>query len=384
MSPSRDPVIAFASFPDLSEQCLAVQRELWRSDVPSRPTWLVDHIREAPASGQPWLDAAAFVPRRSPRGLWHFATAPYLFVTHSMFHRIQRRRFQPTVNLWHGMPVKGIGGYLGRGDYHQWGRNVTHIATSEFYREVMARVFGVDPDEILVSGNPRNDIMLSPEVDVRAALGLPAGRRLVLHLPTFRQSRRGSGRLDGDPQAEAVGSDAAQVEVLGNALERHDAVLLSKPHPASTAADLRDMPAMERVRVIDDEWLVAQGIGLYQLLSIVDVLVTDLSSVYLDFLLLDRPIVFYFRDLHEYLQSRKLVVDSFDEFAPGPLVQDPADLPAVLDALLGGADDHAADRARLRDLCHDVQDATSARRVLAALGLVDANAPAPTQPEAGP
>ena len=59
----------------------------------------------------------------------------------------------------------------------------------------------------------------------------------------------------------------------------------------------------------------------YVFLKLADVLITDYSSIYFDYLLLGRPIIFFAYDLKEYFDSREMYFD-YDEFTPGEKVWD--------------------------------------------------------------
>ena len=58
----------------------------------------------------------------------------------------------------------------------------------------------------------------------------------------------------------------------------------------------------------------------YVFLKMADVLITDYSSIYFDYLLLDRPIIFFDYDLKEYLNDSRELYFDYDEFTPGEKV----------------------------------------------------------------
>ena len=57
----------------------------------------------------------------------------------------------------------------------------------------------------------------------------------------------------------------------------------------------------------------------YDFLNVVDVLITDYSSIYFDYLLLNRPIIFHMPDLEEYQKKRGFILDPLDEWTPGDM-----------------------------------------------------------------
>jgi CDP-glycerol glycerophosphotransferase (TagB/SpsB family) len=96
----------------------------------------------------------------------------------------------------------------------------------------------------------------------------------------------------------------------------------------------------------------------------VDVLVTDYSSIYTDFLLLDRPIIFTPVDLEEYEAERGFFFDyGNDVCTPGPKVRNAEDFLAALDAELSGADPYHLTRGASRSLFHKHTSAGASERI---------------------
>ena len=110
---------------------------------------------------------------------------------------------------------------------------------------------------------------------------------------------------------------------------------------------------------------------IYPLLSHFDVLLTDYSSIFFDYLLLDRPIVFYPYDMDSYRSGRELLFD-YDAMTPGPRAVDFDGLLAVIEATLTQPDTFAAERKRVTDLVHDHRDGRSMARLWVELNPDDA------------
>jgi CDP-glycerol glycerophosphotransferase (TagB/SpsB family) len=116
------------------------------------------------------------------------------------------------------------------------------------------------------------------------------------------------------------------------------------------------------VSVWDQGRVAELGLTLYELLANADVLVTDHSSVWVDFLLLDRPMVFALADLTSYAESRGHYFTPLADHLPGPVVTDLGELgPALVEAL--EHDSWAARRGALRGEHHTHLDDGSAARV---------------------
>ena len=85
-----------------------------------------------------------------------------------------------------------------------------------------------------------------------------------------------------------------------------------------------------------------------------DLLITDYSSIYLDFLLTGRPMIFLPYDRGEYLADRGMNFD-YDQVTPGPKPENFAEFLRWLGALTEGEDPWAEERARVRRFFHEVE-----------------------------
>lgn len=223
----------------------------------------------------------------------HF-TSKYVIVNDRVPSYFVVRGKQVLVNAWHGgMNYKKIGlerlnfPYRFQRIVYAW-QNIEpklFVSGSRFFTENTASAFGFEEKVFWGSGLPRNDILLGDvsgiAQTVRAAFGLRDGVRVVLYAPTFRD----------DLAAKTFGLDFERV--LGALNERFggDWVMLYRAHGFATgkALGLTD-------RVID-----ASGYGDMQaLLCAADVLISDYSSCFWDYGLLNRPMFSFAPDWARY------------------------------------------------------------------------------------
>jgi CDP-glycerol glycerophosphotransferase len=100
-----------------------------------------------------------------------------------------------------------------------------------------------------------------------------------------------------------------------------------------------------------------------EVLASFDVLITDYSSVYYDYLMLDRPTIFLPYDVDAYAKAPGFYVP-FDEIAAGPRPSTQAELVAALREACAGEDAWAEPRARVRDMVYARIDDGATLRVL--------------------
>jgi CDP-glycerol glycerophosphotransferase (TagB/SpsB family) len=345
--------------PDYEDNVVALERGLRGSRLKRVVVILSSPATPSPVQLGPRTVVAG---SRSMRGVLHFLTAKYVFFTHSTYTPRFPRRVT-SVNVWHGMPVKRVGWTSGAGDripVVQYS-----VATSPLWAEIVQDA--LRPTVATIdTGLPRNDRLLLGDPGVAASLGYGPGAclKLITWLPTFRSSWDGPGGTL--TRTHSLGVPADRLEELNGILERHQAVCVVKPHPLAVPEDHLDL---SRVRFITDGWLRQNSITLYELLGASDALVTDVSSVYVDYLILDRPIVHHFPDIREYEASRGFSIGPIDDYLAGPNTRDADEFLEAIAAILEDKDTHADVRRRVTALFHTHLDGAATARLLTYLGL---------------
>ncbi|MDQ3485651.1 MAG: CDP-glycerol glycerophosphotransferase family protein [Actinomycetota bacterium] len=315
-------------WPDGEANAVEVVRALARRYP--RPTyWLLDDPSYAGptfAAAELWSERVVRLQKGSLRALRMSLSAELTLFTHGLYTAVRQPADRLVVNLWHGDGPKATSDT-------QLVRSSVVVAQTRLWGEYKAKVFSLPPESLALVGNPRVDQFDEdlPE-EAAARLGLLPGRRRVLWLPTYRQARgpRARSMDDGDNL-----TDSADVRDLVTALaetaKRLSLDLVVKPHPL----DVDDYTGMA-IRVLRNEHLDAAGVSLYQLLGHCDALISDVSSVWVDYLVLDRPIAFYLPDLADLERRRGLNVPDFAALAPGPQVKTADDGRLFLEQVAAG------------------------------------------------
>ncbi len=299
-------------------------------------------------------------------GFWNCLRAGVLFFDHASVPGISRRSRQ-CVNLWHGIPIKQIRFFCPQNfpaGYLKLQRRCTSwlIASSAVDRLAMIAGFQMKPQRVVVTGLPRNDLLVDVEPFIRALPYLKdeqkrlqtllQGRKLILYAPTYRDSK--SSRQD-----DFVRVSNEEKQYLSSILRKHDAVLGIREHVYATASVFSVMHESDRVVHLDP--LNFTNINL--LLRSVDILVTDYSSIWVDFLLLDRPVVGYCPDLASYTASHGFLYD-FEKIFPGPIVKSLRATAECIDLLLGEPWRVPEKQKMVCNLFHKYRDGKSSERVI--------------------
>lgn len=206
------------------------------------------------------------------------------------------------VALWHGMGFKLI--YNGKlhgmalklkkilDHFFSWTyRNIT-IATSVFAAKHLTKCITFKESGIRITGQPRNDVLFS--VNRRAILnsiGIDDKKKVIIYMPTYRRENLGHYAM-----TKIVG-DLYKSNKLSKELDKENAVLIAKLHPLTPHIDL---PNRDNFIVLD---YASVKCGNQELMGACDELITDYSSCFIDFALLERPIVFYVPDEDRFLKE---------------------------------------------------------------------------------
>lgn len=251
------------------------------------------------------------------------------------------------INLWHGVPLKKIAlldpnlKKAARIYFKKiFSENYTCIlTTSHELIPLMARSFAVSEDKIKVWGQPRNDGMFQKN-DCRKILGqlfpdLPEYTKTVLYAPTFRDY----GQVQLFPFKDF---DQKQLEAF---LDEKNMLLFIRTHVAEQGSAAPYLG--KRIRFLGNE----QAEDVTGILNIFDCLITDYSSIYIDYLLTDKPMIFLPYDRQQYLDGRGMNFD-YDDVTPGPK---PETFNDFLDALSPKEDFWKSERTRVNRLFNEIQ-----------------------------
>jgi CDP-glycerol glycerophosphotransferase (TagB/SpsB family)/glycosyltransferase involved in cell wall biosynthesis len=288
----------------------------------------------------------SFVTPRSG-GYWRaLATSGYLINNATFPPQFSKREGQTYLNTWHGTPLKRMGFDMPGGALESANtlRNFlaadfllsanTHM-TNQMYAQAY-KLDGLFGGTILEEGYPRIDranLSDLERADVAAQLsaaGIDLGeRKLAVFAPTWR------GASFSRP-VDNLNEIMAQRTAIAAKLDPAHWLVVVKLHQQAhrytrNRSDLRGL-------------VVPNGIPTNALLGLTDLLVTDFSSIFFDFLPLERPIVFFAPDAKEYVSSRGLYL-GLDEL-PGPVFTTTAETATEVARLAAAA--NATDKRRLR------------------------------------
>lgn len=313
---NKKNIILFNSFPIYSDNAKALYEYIIsnRPDISAnyKLIWAVDNNNDAIP------DNIKTVKKKSVKGVSLFLKAKYIISTHNYFDSIYSGKEQKQINLWHGCGFKSIPkeDRAYRGD--------ETIVTSEIYRQIHSEELSIPVDGVHVTGLPRNDMLFEHKNVLVKLLGERANqfKKIYIWMPTYRKASMRHEMTDGRIDSFGVGAiTSEQFTLLNDVLKSQKALLIIKPHPMDTLS-IERIKDFSNIVCVTNEILKIKEIDLYNLLSETDVLLSDYSSVIIDYLLLDKPIVMVLSDKEEYKESRGFVFDPVEDYFPGPIISD--------------------------------------------------------------
>ncbi|MGK0721123.1 CDP-glycerol glycerophosphotransferase family protein [Leucobacter sp. W1478] len=310
----------FGSGSGVGEGALAVARVLRQAHPEAHITWAVATDDEAQAAG-----AEGFLPvrRGSWAGFWSTLRAGQIVVTHGHGDANRFGVFGARVtHLIHGAPLKRL--HLDSAVTTQFSgpifvrallqrmylagskRIELFVAGSVLAAERLRTAYRVAPGRVRVLGDPRDDVLAAQATEPRLAamaraemreiLGLPQEvapevrpEPMVLYAPTWR---------DGDPDPGVP--TAEETASIHDLMERMGARLVLRPHPLGVGAYADVTGGRVHLLSADKVRDITPMLGAF------DAIITDYSSIAVDYSLLARPIVWFAPDLEQYGRTRGL------------------------------------------------------------------------------
>lgn len=288
-------------------------------------------------------------------------TAKYIVSTHNNIIGIKAKS-QIYISLWHGMPLKNM--YYLENIVDKNLKKIDYlISTSKVMRLTMATTFNLDPKKVLITGQPRNDAFFNNnkinEVNSILEIDLNKYSKIIFYIPTFRN---GIGRTDGIINTNNLINLAEYDEnSLNDFLVKNNYLLVAKLHPLEESSI--DMKEQTNIKILDSKNMLDYQIILNEILNLSDILITDYSSVYFDYLILDKPILFTNIDEAEYMKNRGFVFDNPDFWRPGPKVNNIDDFIKEIEILINDSNYYKRERDEVNSLVNIYKDNKSSERI---------------------
>ena len=281
--------------------------------------------------------------------VWFTSTAPPLY-------GMGFRKKYVILNLWHGIPLKKIGmeqknlSWFTRKYYKYFFADNYEgvVTTSSHLVDIMSRSFLVEPERIKVWGQPRNDVLFSSNSEGKGleevfSGELPPYEKVVLYAPTFR---------DHEPTQLFPFQDMDR-ERLCQWLEEKKIFLCIRLHLYDQTGYqwIQELDRTgSRIRFLNED----RTVDIMEALKEFDLLITDYSSIYMDYLLTGKPVLFLPYDQEAYLKERGMNFP-YDQVTPGPKPKTFQEFLNSMEDLLYNHDGYVRQRESVNNFLNEIQ-----------------------------
>jgi CDP-glycerol glycerophosphotransferase len=348
--PPRRQVLVYG-WPDWEGNAVCLLRYLSISTAEKDIVWLANGNPQDNPQYAPWLNHVIVKRKSSIAGLWAYLRSDVVCFTHGLYSSPRPSRGRVFINLWHGDGPKRTENAA----FQVRPGASAVVAGTRLWGEMKAADFDMSPQQVLVVGNPRIDDFDEPLTSrQQTALDDLLGPRFIVWMPTYRDSNGAGFREWSDgPRLTDAGHVASLGDSARQARREHGVQVVVKAHPM----DRDNYAGAPGLLTLDDDWLNQQRLSLYQLLGASSGLVTDYSSVWTDYLVVNRPILLFCPDYVEYGHQRGFNVPDLHAVAPGPLVTSLEAFQDFVAAVASGVD---TDAARRREVAERIGCVTTA------------------------
>ncbi|CNE80161.1 CDP-glycerol glycerophosphotransferase family protein [Yersinia kristensenii] len=356
--PKNNKKIIFKSRPDISGNAKALSDFISKNHNDYKIIWLVESDCRTNDLDINIIKTGTF------KSLYHYFTSKYIITTHNEMIGTKAAS-QIYISLWHGMPLKKIC-YLGEFDnVGMEDYSANRIATSEIMRSIISACFREKANNVYITGQPRNDFLFQSRpinvTDKKSRIN----KKKIIYAPTFRENQTALQYSDGSAIKENnfLRVTDFNIEALDAFLDENNAELFIKLHPFEEKTFI-STELTNNITIIKTETLHEINLDINHLLNKMDILVTDYSSIYFDYMLLDRPICFLVPDIDAYGNSRGgFTLEPVKYWMPGAHTFSQYSLQDELKKLLDGQDDYQEQRNMVNNIINFYKDENSSERV---------------------
>ena len=261
-----------------------------------------------------------FVEYLSDEYFQYLATAKYL-INNVMFPAYYvKREGQVYINTWHGIPLKTLG-YDQVGGNAAVGNTIRNflntdylISPCEYHTDIYKNAFkleGIYNGKIIEEGQPRNDLTIHADREEilarmkRNGVKIEEGKKIILYAPTWKGQNYSKPTVNPEEYYEFI-------RYIESRIDGEKYQVLVKPHQV--------VYQYMKEETNNTEQFVPAVLDANEILAVTDVLISDYSSIYFDFMVTGRPILFYIPDVDSYKDYRGLYL-GINEL-PGPVTKE--------------------------------------------------------------
>jgi len=247
--------------------------------------------------------------------LYDLATSKYVFISHSPYdgYILNKHKDRKIINLWHGVPFKKIGLEIPNIPQKKLIKTKKEaslidilISSSQKDREIMASSFGIDINKIKITGLPRyeflkNNFEITKYIE-NYIKTIKTNKYLVLYAPTLREKHP-------DPLDQLTKKELEYIDSFAN---KNNFIFAFRSHYYEEHHFLEKIKNFKNLILLNHKEFFETN----TILKYTDLLVSDFSSIWIDYLLLNKPILGFAKDFKHFIENERGFFYNFEETFP--------------------------------------------------------------------
>ena len=282
------------------------------------------------------IEGAKVIKYRGIKYFYYLAKSKFWIVNCKLPSYCIKKDEQVYIQTWHGTPLKRLAHDIETKDDITFYRSKMSrdemtksydvdvakynylISPNEYSSEIFESCFKIDKEKIKEYGYPRNDYLVNitnEEIDkLKIKYNIPTDKKVILYAPTWRDNKFNEKgyiyelKVDFNKWKDMLGDEY---------------VVIFKPHYLISNK-------FKGIKLDNFLFSFDENVDINELYVMSDLLITDYSSVFFDYAILNRPILFYMYDLEEYRDELRGFYLDINKELPGKITIDEDELLSVI------------------------------------------------------
>ena len=274
----------------------------------------------------------------------------------------RKREEQLTLFLSHGSKTKKTKGIC------EIGQIVDYVnCQAHFFDDIIKYEYSLIDDQLVYLGYPRCDYLYNSDKNIQKAFLMKENSKYLIWLPTFRKNKN-QEKNNIESNYDSLGMPIIYNEDVLKSFDEYlsskNIYIIFKPHPVQNISKAQAMN-LKNFIIINDGVLKEKDLQLYEVIANSEALITDYSSVYFDYLLMNKPIATTNDDAEEWKNKRGFAFDIESVYdKTTERISNYDALCRFVDNAIGGVDEKREEREKMRELTNIYCDGNSADRVV--------------------
>ena len=314
------------------------------------------------------IEGAKVIKYRGIKYFYYLAKSKFWIVNCKLPSYCIKKDEQVYIQTWHGTPLKRLAHDIETKDDITFYRSKMSrdemtksydvdvakynylISPNEYSSEIFESCFKIDKEKIKEYGYPRNDYLVNitnEEIDkLKIKYNIPTDKKVILYAPTWRDNKFNEKgyiyelKVDFNKWKDMLGDEY---------------VVIFKPHYL-ISNKFKDIKLDNFLFSFDE------NVDINELYVMSDLLITDYSSVFFDYAILNRPILFYMYDLEEYRDELRGFYLDINKELPGKITIDEDELLSVIKN--ENYKEYDEKLKEFRNTYNDLEDGKASQRVI--------------------